>query len=239
MKKYLVVEEAWEYNDEYFYKTEGDGFTLAEKRLFNSKEEALAKKNELNNELMKDAKEQGDDYYFVDDEGVPIKPYKIVEVEEEEPKSEDVIGEANELLDNFLKRKEELSEKIKKELTNVLSKIFEKYPMIEKISWNQYTPYFNDGDVCTFGANVSYISVNDEEDDGWCNEYYYAEEYLKNGKYKDKIGDVDLDKVRGIMEFKQILSRIPQEMYLEMFGDHVVVTVDRHGKVSVAEIDHD
>lgn len=31
--------------------------------------------------------------------------------------------------------------------------LFEKYPYLERFSWTQYTPYFNDGDECTFGVN--------------------------------------------------------------------------------------
>jgi len=26
--------------------------------------------------------------------------------------------------------------------------IFEKHPKVESFGWNQYTPYFNDGDTC-------------------------------------------------------------------------------------------
>ena len=31
-------------------------------------------------------------------------------------------------------------------------------PRIQAISWTQYTPYFNDGDSCTFSAHTSYPS---------------------------------------------------------------------------------
>ena len=40
--------------------------------------------------------------------------------------------------------------------------IFEKYPKIESLGWNQYTPYFMDGDTCVFSANTDYLSVNGE-----------------------------------------------------------------------------
>lgn len=38
------------------------------------------------------------------------------------------------------------------------------YPGVENIYWTQYTPYFNDGDPCTFGVYFEpYINYNVEE----------------------------------------------------------------------------
>src|SRR5688572_33247641 len=41
--------------------------------------------------------------------------------------------------------------------------IFEEYPDLDRISWTQYTPYFNDGDECVFSAYVDYPMVMTKE----------------------------------------------------------------------------
>lgn len=42
---------------------------------------------------------------------------------------------------------------------------FVEAPMIKAIVWNQYTPYFNDGEECTFSVNdVHFIVGNDKFD---------------------------------------------------------------------------
>lgn len=38
-------------------------------------------------------------------------------------------------------------------------------PAVEAIRWNQYTPYFNDGDVCEFGANGVEFRIAGTPDD--------------------------------------------------------------------------
>ena len=63
--------------------------------------------------------------------------------------------------------------------------------------------------------------------------------YLKDGRYSDKIDGVDLEKAAAVIEFEDILSKIPVEFYLEMFGDHVEVTVNRDGSIVIEDYDHD
>ena len=79
MAKYLVVEQSWEYNDEYFQ--EGDGYKVASK-LYSSKEEAEADCEKRNSSIREEAAKEGEDYYFSDSEGNPVIPFKIVKVEE-------------------------------------------------------------------------------------------------------------------------------------------------------------
>lgn len=65
----------------------------------------------------------------------------------------------------------ELEEKIKKQgqimFFEVAKEIFDKYPTVRAFSWNQYTPYFNDGDECVFSVNSNDIRIIDnfEKDD--------------------------------------------------------------------------
>ena len=75
-KYYLVVEEGYEYNDEYYYKSESGGYTI-ETNLIKNKEEAQ-KLASLKN------KESESQDWFTDDDGNPITPYKVIEIDDEE-----------------------------------------------------------------------------------------------------------------------------------------------------------
>lgn len=117
---------------------------------------------------------------------------------------------------SFAEKKKVLTNQLKSEFPAILKPLFEKYPAVEKIRWTQYTPYFNDGDECTFSANVWDIAINDDE------MYDGAEE---NSEAAD--------------EFSKALKEIPSEMLKEVFGDHVEVIVHANGTVETEEYEHD
>src|ERR1700742_4531811 len=52
----------------------------------------------------------------------------------------------------------ELNRQVREESKTLLNEgfteIFANYPKLISFSWNQYTPYFNDGDECIFSVNV-------------------------------------------------------------------------------------
>lgn len=62
------------------------------------------------------------------------------------------------------KQMEELQEKIKKQgqetFFEIAKNIFERYPVIESFGWNQYTPYFCDGEQCEFGVRSDSIRIS-------------------------------------------------------------------------------
>ena len=51
------------------------------------------------------------------------------------------------------KMKQEMLEASNKIFTDLTKTIFEDHPKLESFGWSQYTPYFNDGETCTFSAN--------------------------------------------------------------------------------------
>lgn len=141
-------------------------------------------------------------------------------------------------LGEFEQKKRELVESLRNDFSEILKPIFEKSKVIESISWTQYTPYFNDGDTCVFSANIDYLDINNIDDFEWdeCpiwREKDYSQEspYL-NPNYDPSEGAV-------VAEFKEVLRLISDEFYLELFGDHVRVTVNKNGTVDVEEYDHD
>jgi hypothetical protein len=78
--QYIVVEEGWDYNDEYYNKSESNSYTI-HGRLHQTKEAAQDEANDLNNQLKQQHQENPNDYYFTDDEGTPILPYKVIPIE--------------------------------------------------------------------------------------------------------------------------------------------------------------
>lgn len=108
--------------------------------------------------------------------------------------------------------------------------LFAAYPALESFAWRQYTPYFNDGDVCTFGV--------------------YADEPTINGVSIDEVpyngNRYQFDKVSqwaGIPDPEQLMEEIYRLVdaldydCLEEYGEGEV-TVTRTG-ISVEYIDHD
>lgn len=123
----------------------------------------------------------------------------------------------------------ELSEFGKTALSEEFKKVFVAHPDLKAIQWRQYTPYFNDGDPCTFrvtGFEMSLTSI--PEDDS-------KSDYGIDGfepTWTTKGGRTPAG------EAVSELARIDDEVYLAVFGDHCRVTATRTG-FEVEEYDHD
>lgn len=103
--------------------------------------------------------------------------------------------------------------------------LFELHPDVAAIRWRQYTPYFNDGEPCTFkvsdpevlliGRNPEVDEYNEGEDgeEGW--EYSWE---LKHPIFKQ----IELD-----------------EDFVRFLGEHVTITINREMEMTVDEYEHD
>lgn len=156
----------------------------------------------------------------------------------------EILEKIKKSIEEFDKKKSELLAELKNDFAPMLTPLFEKHPKIKSISWNQYTPYFNDGDECTFSTNFDYVKINglDEDDDNsqldWRIEYY-----LKGDeKYANILSEnpnIDLDIYHGAEEFKKLLSSIPDDFYKSLFGDHQEITINSDGSIDIEEYEHD
>lgn len=112
--------------------------------------------------------------------------------------------------------------------------IFADFPELISVSWRQYTPYFNDGDTCTFRACNEYpafvILVDGEEVE---DEEFSPSEWAK--KYMDEKLLPFYDKMTAVQQW---LSAFDEDYLLATFGDHAQVTLTRDG-VDVGSYDHD
>jgi len=117
------------------------------------------------------------------------------------------------------KRKELIAE-LQVQFGPMLKPLFEEYPEVNEISWQQYTPYFNDGDSCEFGVRNDDIYINGED------EWDMDEEDRKKFAPAKKA-------------FEDLLTSIPEDFYKDLFGDHMTVIIKSDCTVETEEYDHD
>ena len=173
---------------------------------------------------------------------------------------EEQMNEVNKKFEEFRKITEETSKKVFHE---AVSTFFKNFPEVYAVRWEQYTPYFNDGDTCTFSVGVPcFFSMKDFEDDikddyeyiSWArpSDYVYRSAADKNNKYWETYQE-QLDKYealekelgprleeiqKGVKQFSNLFNKINDDSMLAMFGDHVQITVTSKG-IDIDEYEHD
>lgn len=133
----------------------------------------------------------------------------------------------------------EFQEKAKRLLETGFKTIFEKVPDLEAIRWNQYTPYFNDGDSCEFGVcEPEFKLKNAEGDSDDFDSLWGLTHSLRSadGKYDDKAEHP----LSTILESVTALICCPamEEPLKNIFGDHKEVTVTRTG-TEIEDYEHE
>ena len=114
---------------------------------------------------------------------------------------------------------------VKEAFLEAYNEVFKKYPNIESFSWTQYTPYFNDGDECTFSAQTEYPQLT----------FTDGTEIDINYESGD---DMRCEVAKEIAAVETLLAQFDESDYKEMFGDHVRVVVSRKG-AKIKGFDHD
>ena len=122
------------------------------------------------------------------------------------------------LIEEINELKRQLTQKAQDGLMQCLKELFEMHPEVKKLQFTAYTPYWNDGEECTYwcGASCPDINVSDDED----------EEKLP--KVSRKVADV----------FSSALGMIDDDIWYNIVGDHALVTITPEG-IDVQEYEHD
>lgn len=108
-----------------------------------------------------------------------------------------------EKMKELLERKEALNKEISAISQTVFAEssteLFNKHPLLQSFSWTQYTPYFNDGDICSFGVNEepSFVTINGIHFDP--NEIYISTS-KNNPDYDPKIHDWKMSLIKRTEE---------------------------------------
>lgn len=163
------------------------------------------------------------------------------------------------------KLQNEITKESKKAFKQMTKNVFKQYPELDSFSWQQYTPYFNDGDTCTFSANIDYLCINGSDESESPYEISNLIDEVKNKqktisklekeiknnsgwvvehnkKKIEEINNANLDELIKRHEMLNYivtcLSLMGDDVLQDMFGDHVSVTVSREG-ITTDHYDHD
>lgn len=120
----------------------------------------------------------------------------------------------------FDEKRKTLAAELQKNFPELFKGFFAKHTWVESFKWRQYTPYFNDGDECTFGVCQGYDDIDINEVNYWDDE---------NREERKPVYE----------ELSDILTSVPEEFYKDLFGDHVEVIINRNGAVETEEYEHD
>ncbi len=165
-------------------------------------------------------------------------------------------NEFDKMLADQVELKRQFQERAQNLFKNITKDFFEKNTGITAVIWNQYTPYFNDGEACTFSVNgasftnapldeidsVRWGEYEGETEGVWACDNVYNVLTSDRDYYKedaDKIraaGGVDADTCK--LFNSAISSREMEDVMLTMFGDHVKVIATRNG-FDVEDYSHD
>lgn len=157
----------------------------------------------------------------------------------------------NEMIESLTSFKQTVQEKLKREFKVVITSLFEDNPELKAIVWEQYTPYFMDGDPCIFGVcDVAFTNATGDD----LKDIHYGE---YDGKNEDvcvvstgfnpnsrwaRPKDVEYSKLIDLDTCIKVghlmLSTEMKDVMLATFGDHVRVVATREG-FSIEEHDHD
>ncbi|MBK6920529.1 MAG: hypothetical protein IPH07_24225 [Deltaproteobacteria bacterium] len=161
-----------------------------------------------------------------------------------------------EKLNNLSQMMDEAREKMQREAQEAFrvacDEVFEAHPKLESFGWAQYTPYFNDGEPCTFSVNdldtftfggvtlEGGVHLNESVYNYTTNRYEPCEPHVDSYETETPAGfdmPAAVAAMRAVLVVHGFLESNP-EIALGAFGDHVIVTVSRTG-VDVTECAHD
>jgi hypothetical protein len=145
---------------------------------------------------------------------------------------------------NFLKEYKKVQELARESLMGIFVEFWEKNPEVKAVVWAQYTPYFNDGETCTFSVNDVYFTndpAGDYEDSA--NLYYGDSEQEGDdllwcvSSYSSPLpGGVDQKSLKELDGFLTMSQMEP--CMRSMFGEHSEVRVTREG-FTISPYEHD
>jgi hypothetical protein len=169
----------------------------------------------------------------------------------------EITSTVSEMNTQMAKIENEFREKMQALFTNAAKTFFVECPDVKAIAWNQYTPYFNDGEECVFNVNeVHFYGGNDnfdirnydlqalsyedldptdeiEEDDG---AWYISTSSWRGGNAEsiEKLGQKQYD---SIIAMQSIIAG-NEDIMRALFGDHTLVAITKDETIT-EEFEHD
>ena len=165
------------------------------------------------------------------------------------------LKEFNNVIEEYEKTVQEIQEKLSKNLKSIFKQMFDENQIINAFVWEQYTPYYNDGETCTFGVNevtatnatgddLNYIYYDEYDGDNedvvvacsWYIDRKDEQFWVGKEKLKNFISNMNIENVK---EFINMLQNDSMSDIMKMtFGDHVKIIATREG-FNIIPYDHD
>lgn len=158
----------------------------------------------------------------------------------------------NEKIEALKTKVAELNKQVREESQRLLNEgfaeVFAKYPKLISFSWNQYTPYFNDGDECTFRVNTDSLLPSFTDESAEDHDYEYSTgDCTWNPKTKqydyETISDEKKLNNETFEEICAIVNAIDDDTMKATYGNHITVTVSKNEdgslKTSTDDYEHD
>jgi len=140
------------------------------------------------------------------------------------------------LISTFKEQKAVFVKKASTEFLKELKKLAKDAEGLEAIRWRQYTPYFNDGEACTFSVTDASFKLAGASEDAGDYEDGFQDSWSINYDKKTKHPATKQLEVIN----KLINDSAMEEILLDLYGDHVEITFNvETGKVTVEEYEHD
>jgi hypothetical protein len=137
-------------------------------------------------------------------------------------------------IDNLIESEEKHREKFRNgTFGKIWKEFFKLHPNIKGIKWEQYTPYFNDGEECTFRVGYFEVSASEQFVESEVNDTFTPED-IKDTEGWDCVSSLDGKLYKTIEELKAI----PDELFRTAFGDHAQIIVTPK-KIVVKKYDHE
>lgn len=150
--------------------------------------------------------------------------------------------ELKEKMEAIQKEIKESGEAAVKEL---FKEFFDKNPQVVALRWQQYTPYFNDGDPCYFRVNeirAGFLSGNPDLDKKFRYSPDETAEVAIDGKYEEVSFHDTGSFYETMPEVSDAVQRlndvVVDDVFEAVFGDHAEVTATRDS-IKVEEFSHD
>lgn len=132
--------------------------------------------------------------------------------------------EIKQIIDDYKNADEVFLKTMEVKVKDYFKEFFNNHPEIKKLTWTQYTDYWNDGDPTVFRPRFYNIFNGGPA---------YEDEYEE---HEDRI-EMTSDLERLELETERFLGSIPKDVWLRMFGDHCQITATVNG-FDVEEYDH-
>ena len=148
--------------------------------------------------------------------------------------------------------KAEIKETGKKALDEAFQELLNKFPDVKGIAWHQYTPYFNDGDPCTFSIGERNLIFTKE--------FFKKNElltgYVNHSMVIDECNEDELDdakndalvavsvfdtknkEVKAANDMLNEIFSVDREIFEIAFGDHTVILATCEG-YEIEDYEHD